>query len=287
MRHLPEFLCFVYHCAANSVRLPPISLDDVPSLSPEAAVGAYVFEEESIHTGQVRSSRRRHLHRHRFSPITAPLLQGVPYPPGTPGNYYAQLFGAIRRNFSDTPSVHAGDFLASVTTPMYNFLKHEILTRQKEDVGVRVMYDDVNESLWHRDRVLRLLPDEVPLTASYSHLRAKLSGDLNKYFAKTFCERTSYLNVWQVYYRVYTLHLVALHLTFMLAFFGLSPPWLLTATVTHAFCKILRQVGDIVIGHPPRGADSLSFDAKDEEPDESCEASCATERMSLISNASK
>ena len=27
--------------------------------------------------------------------------------------------------------------------------------------------------------------------------------------------------------------------------------------------------------------------AKDEEPDESCEASCATERMSLISNASK
>ena len=145
----------------------------------------------------------------------------------------------------------------------------------------------MNESLWHRDRVLRLLPDEVPLTASYSHLRAKLSGDLNKYFAKTFCERTSYLNVWQVYYRVYTLHLVALHLTFMLAFFGLSPPWLLTATVTHAFCKILRQVGDIVIGHPPRGADSLSFDAKDEEPDESCEASCATERMSLISNASK
>ena len=37
---------------------------------------------------------------------------------------------------------------------MYNFLKHEILTRQKEDVGLRVMYDDVNESLWHRDRVL-------------------------------------------------------------------------------------------------------------------------------------
>ena len=75
MRHLPEFLCFVYHCAANSVRLPPISLDDVPSLSPEAAVGAYVFEEESIHTGQ-----------------------GVPYPPGTPRNYHAQLLGAIRRN---------------------------------------------------------------------------------------------------------------------------------------------------------------------------------------------
>ena len=185
----------------------------------------------------------------------------------------------MRRNsaqFSDAPPVHAGDFLASVTTPVYNFLKHEILTRQKEDVGLRVMYDDVNESLWHRDRVLRLLPDEVPLTASYAHLRAKLAGDLNKYFAKTFCESTSYLNVWQVYYRVYTLHLVALHLTFMLAFFGLSPPWLLTATVTHAFCKILRQVGDIVIGHPPRGADSLSFDAKDEEPDESCEASCAT-----------
>ncbi len=92
----------------------------------------------------------------------------------------------MRRNsaqFSDAPPVRAGDFLASVTTPMYNFLKHEILTRQKEDVGVHVMYDDVNESLWHRDRVLRLLPDEVPLTASYAHLRAKLAGDLNKYFA--------------------------------------------------------------------------------------------------------
>ena len=57
------------------MRLPPISLDDVPSLSPEAAVGAYVFEEESIHTGQ-----------------------GVPYPPGTPHNYSAQLFAAIPRN---------------------------------------------------------------------------------------------------------------------------------------------------------------------------------------------
>ena len=170
------------------------------------------------------------------------------------------------------------------------------LSRWMEDTlpgGTGVLVSSIPE-VWlkRQDRGLRiyswwLLPDEVPLTASYAHLRAKLAGDLNKYFAKTFCESTSYLNVWQVYYRVYTLHLGALHLTFMLAFFGLSPPWLLTATVTHAFCKILRQVGDIVIGHPPRGADSLSFDAKDEEPDESCEASCATERMSLISNASK
>ena len=58
MRHLPEFLCFVYHCAANSVRLPPISLDDVPSLSPEAAVGAYVFEEESITPAAACRTRR-------------------------------------------------------------------------------------------------------------------------------------------------------------------------------------------------------------------------------------
>ena len=51
-----------------------------------------------------------------------------------------------------------GDFLASVVTPIYLFLKREVSERAKDDVSSRVMYDDVNESFWSRATVHALLP---------------------------------------------------------------------------------------------------------------------------------
>ena len=47
------------------------------------------------------------------------------------------------------PGGGAEDFLHSVVAPLYQFLEHEVLHRQKEPVARRVMYDDVNQTL-HR-----------------------------------------------------------------------------------------------------------------------------------------
>ena len=60
------------------------------------------------------------------------------------------------------------------------------------------------------------------------------------------------------------LHLLMLHFSVVIAFVGTkNRSYLATVAITHALCKAARQVVDMVMGHPPRGADSLAFDAKD------------------------
>ena len=41
----------------------------------------------------------------------------------------------------DAPGYPEHDFLYSVITPLYEFIKHEVLTRKDEDVHLRAMYD--------------------------------------------------------------------------------------------------------------------------------------------------
>ncbi len=257
LRHAPEMLTLVFHCAANAVKLPP----QTPPLRPGST---------SLY-----------------------LLPGSPMP------------------------YPANDFLVSVVRPVYLFLRRETFERREEPVGERVMYDDVNEFFWYRDRLQLLLGDSVlrdprRLREAYGQLRATLSGAvpirpaldaaastlsrnascgatdrgggggggdddvgdaevptegaatrLSRLFTKSFCEQTTWLNVVHIFYRVYLLHTLMLHLSVVLAF---VPPdsarfnsCLATLSLTHAFWKTLRQLVDVKVGHPPRGADSLTL----------------------------
>ena len=79
---------------------------------------------------------------------------------------------------------------------------------------------------------------------------------LSRLFTKSFCERTTWLNVVHIYYRVYLLHSLLLHLSVVLAFVGWEPTYLASISLTHAFWKTLRQVIETL---PPTLAPPLSL----------------------------
>ena len=265
LRHAPEMIACLFHCAANAVKLPP----QTPPLRP-GSTALYLLPGSSM-----------------------------PYPPS--------------------------DFLDSVVRPVYLFLRREVLERREEPVGERVMYDDVNEFFWYKDRLRLLVSDDLlrdpqRLHEAYGHMRltlssgVTLSGDtgsggagdggtdgdggsgggsggdggssgdggggsgsgdgraggatgvpqegaaarLSRLFHKSFCERTTWLNVVHIFYRVYLLHSLMLHLSVVLAFVGWEPTHLASISLTHAAWKTLRQLVEMRVGHSPRGADSVT-----------------------------
>ena len=266
LRHAPEMIACLFHCAANAVKLPP----QTPPLRP-GSTALYLLPGSSM-----------------------------PYPPS--------------------------DFLDSVVRPVYLFLRREVLERREEPVGERVMYDDVNEFFWYKDRLRLLVSDDLlrdpqRLHEAYGHMRLTLSsggvtlssntgsggggdggtggdsgsgsgsggdggssgdggggsgsGDgraggatgvpqegaaarLSRLFHKSFCERTTWLNVVHIFYRVYLLHSLMLHLSVVLAFVGWEPTHLASISLTHAAWKTLRQLVEMRVGHSPRGADSVT-----------------------------
>ena len=115
MRHLPELLCLVFHCAAFAAKLPT-------------------------------------------------LAQGVAAADGP------WVRGEASRLYSDQ-RLPEGDFLASIVQPVYLFVAHEVFGRREEKITDRVMYDDVNESMWFVDRLRLLMPKTVESKDMYAHLR--------------------------------------------------------------------------------------------------------------------
>ena len=267
LRHAPELIACIFHCAANAVKLPP----QTPPLRP-GSTALYLLPSSTM-----------------------------PYPPS--------------------------DFLDSIVRPIYLFLRREVLERREEPVGERVMYDDVNEFFWYKDRLRLLISDALlrdpqRLHGAYGAMRATLRGDaaigdkgdgdkgsgvagdggsggdvgdkgsgggdgggdgggggsgadagrasasaelspegaarrLSRLFTKSFCERATWLNVVHIYYRVYLLHSLLLHLSVVLAFVGWEPTYLASISLTHAAWKTSRQLVDMRVGHSPRGADKL------------------------------
>jgi uncharacterized membrane protein len=252
LRHAPELLCFLFHLTANAIRLPQTT----PPTSTDGT-RKYVFRGSML-----------------------------PMPPM--------------------------DFLDSIVTPIYAFLRTEISERQNDAIGTRTMYDDVNETFWLQDRLALILPKELWKVAGSGSLHGTLAEkdiragfafvrdlfkpakkvvtkkgeaarELSRFFGKTYCEMTTWLNVFHIYYRVYMWHLLLMHLTFVLAFTGKdatgsdvtgengTEEWvvnltnLATVCITHALCKIVRQITDIIVGHPPRDATSHTVDLPPKE----------------------
>lgn len=72
-------------------------------------------------------------------------------------------------------SPEPGDFLFSIVTPIYNVLRHELLTRREEPVYMRIMYDDVNEAFWDKRTVRKFIGSAAkgrgPQAGAYTHFR--------------------------------------------------------------------------------------------------------------------
>ena len=116
------------------------------------------------------------------------------------------------------------DFLDSIVTPIYAFLRTEVSERQNDAIGTRTMYDDVNETFWLQDRLALILPKELWKVAGSGSLHGTLAEkdiragfafvrdlfkpakkvvtkkgeaarELSRFFGKTYCEMTTWLNV--------------------------------------------------------------------------------------------
>ena len=123
LRHLPECLCLILYCASNALQLTATVGWPVATLVDEAAAEAFVVATQT--SAASTSSVDSHLSHQKID---------------------------LAASFPE------GDFLASVVTPIYLFLKREVSERAKDDVSSRVMYDDVNESFWSHTTVHALLP---------------------------------------------------------------------------------------------------------------------------------
>ena len=232
VRHLPEALCFIFYGMANTLLL----VDTTGYLEPA---------EEDFPLAS------------HFNAATAQL---------------------------DAPGYPELDFLSSVITPLYEFIKHEVLTRKDEDVHLRAMYDDITECFWQRPQIARMLPPaygrhmdkekggqdlEAVALKAYAHFRelllkaSKKEGGaklgLREYFGKTYYEKQGWAHCYHVFGRVFMWHQVGFH-GLMCATFGDVSTWDATwksinsIVITHAVFKIIRQLVDWHIGHPPRSA---------------------------------
>ena len=243
LRHLPECLCFLFYGMANT-----LLLNDT--------------------TGFLEPSE-------------------IDFPPVA--NF------AAASSLLDAPGYPEMDFLTSIVTPMYEFIKNEVLTRKDEDVHTRAMYDDITECFWQRPQIARMLPAaygrhmdrgkggqdlEAVALKAYAHFRELLKkaskqdggakNGLREFFGKTYFEKQGWAHCYHVFGRIFMWHSVAFHLCFAYAFTprGLEECWegscpesrhslwssLSTVCITHAFFKIVRQLVDAHIGHPPRSA---------------------------------
>jgi len=167
------------------------------------------------------------------------------------------------------------DFLKSIVTPLFLFMKREISDRADAPISRRVMYDDVNEFFWQHDRFVRLLPPEyqqpraddaadfvgVPESMAalpkeermYEHLRSFLqnasrhpggAGEaLSSVFFKTHIETAGWLSMYVNFNSVILFHAVAFHVSTAYVFaHGWNWAYISTATITHAIMKFFAEI---------------------------------------------
>ena len=166
------------------------------------------------------------------------------------------------------------DYLRTIVTPIFLFLKREISDRSSEPVSDRVMYDDVNEFFWRYDRLVKLLPpDKEPVRSEgdadfvgvpaqmaglsrdermYEHLRSFMrrvndSGDpaneLSGIFIKTHRECSGWLSMFVNFHSIILFHAVAFHVSTAYVFgHGWNWSYICTATLTHALFKFTTEL---------------------------------------------
>ena len=87
---------------------------------------------------------------------------------------------------------------------------------------------------------------------------------LSSFFGKTYLERPGWVHCYHVFGRVLAWHAVAFHALLAITFAwrerdGFAWHDINIVCITHAAGKILRQLIDLYIGHPPRSVDSKAF----------------------------
>ena len=256
LRHLPEFLCFLFYCASNALTLQPIAVCRSPTgIGSGTGSGAHVREAEG------RSSE-------------GDMPRDMPRGTGWSSEGYRYRF-ELQPVEPSTMPYPADDYLDTIVTPIYAFLEDEIIKKKERPIDERVMYDDVNEFFWDRTNLEKLLrtqhasaKDDPNATVAigaharhaYHALRTNMASalrskhgvvrEMRALFKKTHFERVSMSRVIYVFSRVLIPHAVAWHALLLVAFYD-SVAWrcVSPALVTHATCRALTKLYELVPGN--------------------------------------
>lgn len=184
VRHTPEALCYILHCAMSSLLLPDTTasarvVTKVPSqpLVWDPSLGKAMPHDQVRMGTKVGPARR-------LAPSSCRCWLGP---------RIAIVGSSLPTSPSQVPNSAEGDYLQSIITPLYRFLNWQVAERHKDHISLRVMYDDVNECFWQRAQLEALNPalmsasmsaqrderkrgdaERASLTA-YSKLRERLS----------------------------------------------------------------------------------------------------------------
>ena len=177
----------------------------------------------------------------------------------------------------------ADDYLDSVVRPLYAFLQREVQGRASSPIVDRVMYDDVNEFFWLRERFKAVLPPEdghagapapgdeetsgwvgvpeamrgLPVEARmYAHFRAYMraaaradegpAAYLSRTFFKTYREVAGWMSMFVNFNSVFLFHAVAFHVSMAYVFaHGWNWTYVSTATITHSVIKLAAELSTL------------------------------------------
>lgn len=136
LRHMPELLCFLVHCAIEA-------LENVNE------VNLWSDTEARLSNTQVSFAHSRSSSSCLPTPSVTRSLPQFP-------RFKAATQSALRVHFHLRPSdgrfkvsqVREEHFLSSIVQPIYRFMSQELLERKADSFCNRSMYDDVNEFFW-------------------------------------------------------------------------------------------------------------------------------------------
>lgn len=116
--------------------------------------------------------------------------------------------------------VPEGDYMDSIITPLYDFVKDQVYRTDKLNNSIRrdkdhadvIGYDDVNQLFWYPETITRLvLNDKTKFMTIASHLRYDSLREINwkKAFQKTFKEKRSWMHLAVNFTRIWIIHIVS------------------------------------------------------------------------------
>ena len=279
LRHMPECLCFIFYGMSHALmlldttaRIDPSETDFTPAVSvhtegeggeaevygPGDFLASIVAPIYSFVKHEVFDRRDDEVaQRVMYDDITECFWQrcvlSTSHAAANPRNVFT---GSTTMSWLPAPVDRRSDPVDWPSPPLAcgRPLLKRLLPTDPEDGSI----DAVNAPLtaYHYLRTLLRRSTLEYRKSSVAGGKGVTAHPLRLYFGKTYYEELGWSHCYHIFVRVMQWHVCAFHLMLAIAFSGWTWHAAGTTCITHAVCKILRQLIDAKIGHPPRSASS-------------------------------
>ncbi|KAL1498898.1 hypothetical protein AB1Y20_013420 [Prymnesium parvum] len=200
LRHMPELLCFILYCTNSA-------------LVNVSSGGGGTNDSEDVNTVEVAVPQCTGAPASTCAASIVPVMVKLPF--------FKQPTQTLLAFRGLSSSAERDAFLSHVVTPIYNFLRGEMRTRESAHISERTMYDDVNEFFWCRKNLDSLLQTDTAMEGvAYPKLLHAFSNErrLHDFFRKTYVEHGSWGALFYTFYRVFLFNGLAVHAMAVFAF---------------------------------------------------------------------